>query len=177
MVGSGLKNLTNIYSSKDHEVCGNRSFNTVNESPIYVRVGGKGKTTLKLIEELGLQNELIFADSIYSKKRYILRGGVPQLIPISPLGFLNSKWTRKIIWPVLKEPFIPKTLAEDESIRSFITRRFSEYVCDTLVDPLVLGIYGGNTSNLSIKSCFPDLWKHENISGSVLKGAFNRFRT
>ena len=49
----------------------------------------------------------------------------------------------------------------DESIEDFATRRFSALIAQDLFAPLALGIFGGDIKNLSLKHCFPTLYKFE----------------
>lgn len=60
---------------------------------------------------------------------------------------------------------------EDESIDEFMTRRFSASFAANLVDPMISGIYAGDTSKLSIQSVFPMLKRLELQHGSILRGA------
>lgn len=57
---------------------------------------------------------------------------------------------------------------EDESIRSFISRRFGQDIAEALIDPIISGIYGGNISKLSARSCLEVLWNAEKDYGSVV---------
>ncbi|KAI9332669.1 hypothetical protein BDR26DRAFT_1010480 [Obelidium mucronatum] len=56
----------------------------------------------------------------------------------------------------------------DESIASFVARRFGRHVADSLVSALVHGIYAGDARVLSVRACFPFLWDAERKHGSVL---------
>jgi oxygen-dependent protoporphyrinogen oxidase len=59
---------------------------------------------------------------------------------------------------------------DDESVHSFLSRRFSPEVARTLGDALVLGIFAGRSEQLSVKSCFPKLYELEKKYGSVSIG-------
>ena len=43
-------------------------------------------------------------------------------------------------------------------------------VADYLINPMCRGIYGGSSAELSIKSCFPQLFEYEKNHGSILRG-------
>jgi hypothetical protein len=58
----------------------------------------------------------------------------------------------------------------DESVEAFFSRRFSPGVAQRLIDPLVSGIYAGDTRKLSVESTFPSLAALERQHGSVLIG-------
>jgi len=59
---------------------------------------------------------------------------------------------------------------EDESIGSFVSRRFGREAYEALMEPLVTGIYGGDGDRLSLAATFPQLRAVERASGSVLRG-------
>lgn len=48
--------------------------------------------------------------------------------------------------------------------------RPSEHVANVLLDPIATGIYAGDISKLSVRSCFKILWEAEQRHGSVVKG-------
>jgi oxygen-dependent protoporphyrinogen oxidase len=58
----------------------------------------------------------------------------------------------------------------DESIGSFIGRRFGREAVDYLAEPLLAGIHAGDVDQLSIQSLFPRLVALEQTHGSVLRG-------
>jgi oxygen-dependent protoporphyrinogen oxidase len=58
----------------------------------------------------------------------------------------------------------------DESIGSFIRRRFGREAVDYLAEPLLAGIHAGDVDQLSIQSLFPRLVALEQSHGSVLRG-------
>lgn len=119
---------------------------------------------LSLIQEVGLEKELLFSDP-NAKQRYVWTEG--------KLRSLSSFWLR-LIGPLLKEPWIPLGTQEDESIHAFASRRLNPWIADTLFDPLTLGIYAGDSKKLSIRSCFPQLYAWEKKYGSLLKGAWKQ---
>ena len=69
---------------------------------------------------------------------------------------------------VLREPTIPPGPGrEDESIASFMTRRYGEEVFRLLIEPMVSGIYAGDASELSLEATFPALRALELRQGSL----------
>ena len=58
---------------------------------------------------------------------------------------------------------------EDESVASFVTRRFGREAYERLVEPLMTGIYGGNGDLLSLRATFPQLSVLELEHGSLLR--------
>jgi oxygen-dependent protoporphyrinogen oxidase len=69
------------------------------------------------------------------------------------------------------EPDTPVTPGhEDESVASFVSRRFGREAYEALVEPLMTGIYGGDGDQLSLQSTFPQLRVVELEHGSLLRG-------
>jgi oxygen-dependent protoporphyrinogen oxidase len=58
---------------------------------------------------------------------------------------------------------------EDESVASFVTRRFGREAYVGLVEPLMTGIYGGDGELLSLRATFPQLRVLELEHGSLLR--------
>jgi protoporphyrinogen/coproporphyrinogen III oxidase len=58
---------------------------------------------------------------------------------------------------------------EDESIASFVRRRFGQEAVDYLADPLLAGIHAGDAERLSMRALFPRLLEAERQSGSVIR--------
>ena len=59
---------------------------------------------------------------------------------------------------------------DDESIGSFISRRFGSGPADNLASAIIHGIYAGDIYNLSARTILPGPWETELKSGSVLMG-------
>lgn len=118
---------------------------------------------LELVEELGLQDEVIFSDK-GARSRYIWNQG--RLVKAPSWGLL-----KQILIPLLREWSIKPHL-EDESVWDFACRRFNPRVAELLFDPLVLGIHAGDVRALSMQSCFPGMKRWEAEYGSLTKGFF-----
>jgi oxygen-dependent protoporphyrinogen oxidase len=125
---------------------------------------------LKLIDALGLKNELLHADS--RAPRYILFRG--QLVPApAPPHLLTTRLLgARTKWRIFTEMFHhtnpPST---DESIAAFVRRKFGDELLDRIVAPFVSGIYAGDPEKLSLRASFPKLHEFETKYGSVLRGA------
>ena len=69
------------------------------------------------------------------------------------------------------EPNVPPAADDaDESVGSFVSRRFGREAYEALVEPLLTGIYGGDGDLLSLQATFPQLRALELEYGSVLRG-------
>ncbi len=72
----------------------------------------------------------------------------------------------------MEEPSIPARAGPgDESIAQFMTRRFGKEAFEVLIEPLLAGIYAGDSGSLSLNATFPNLRELELRHGSVLGGS------
>jgi oxygen-dependent protoporphyrinogen oxidase len=140
------------------------------QGPRGCRTAGHGIDTLQLIEDLGLQNEVISANPS-AKKKYRWHKQSLQQLPSGLFSLLCSPFLTKFASALYHDLKAPKSDEEDETIYSFISRRCGKEIAKTLFDPLTTGIYAGDIKKLSIKSCFPKLHHWEQSYGSLLKGA------
>lgn len=67
----------------------------------------------------------------------------------------------------------PRRDGSDESIGSFMRRRFGNEAADYLAEPLLAGIHAGDVDRLSIRALFPRFLEAEQKYGSLLR-AFRR---
>ncbi|HEY3363808.1 MAG TPA: protoporphyrinogen oxidase [Symbiobacteriaceae bacterium] len=128
-----------------------------------------------LAKELGLSttgtNPAIRSTYIYHKGRMeALPVGMNIMIPTEVWPFLKTR----LLTPLGKlraglEPFMPiRKTDDDESIGSFVGRRFGREVLDHVAGPLMGGIHGGDWDGVSIKATFPTFPKMEKEHGSLL---------
>jgi oxygen-dependent protoporphyrinogen oxidase len=136
-----------------------------------------------LCEELGLGDELIVRKP-ENRRSFVRRGreliplpeGLTGMIPanlevLDASDLLSAEGKARFA----SEPDIPPAEGdEDESIASFVTRRFGREAYESLVEPLVTGIYGGDGELLSLAATFPQLRAVEHANGSVLRGLVAR---
>jgi oxygen-dependent protoporphyrinogen oxidase len=128
-------------------------------------------TLLELISSLGLDGELLHADS--KAPRYVLVGGKLQKVPLGPPDLLGtSLLSIATKLRLLSEPWRrSKPPKDDESMAAFVRRKFGEDLLENLVGPLVSGIHAGDPERLSLRSAFPAVHQWELQYGSVLRGA------
>ena len=136
---------------------------------------------VNLCRRLGIEDELIPTEDAW-RKSLVLRKGKPVEVPE---GFMLLSPAK--VWPILKSPifswsgklrmgwerFIPakKTVADDESLASFVTRRFGRELLDRLVQPLVGGIYTSDPEKLSLRATLPRFLDQEQQYGSLIKAS------
>jgi oxygen-dependent protoporphyrinogen oxidase len=128
-------------------------------------------TVAQLLRDLGLDDRRVVA-SRAARKRYVVRNGRPQALPLSPPALLTSSFfSAKAKLTLLTEPLASAAPAGDESIAAFVRRRFGHEVLDYAAAPFVSGIYAGDPEALSIRHALPRLHAMEREYGSVMKGA------
>lgn len=71
---------------------------------------------------------------------------------------------------VLSDLRAKKVHTDDESLFSFVNRRFGPDVARFAIDPLARGVFAGNARDLSVKSLAKRMHEVEQKHGSVLKG-------
>jgi oxygen-dependent protoporphyrinogen oxidase len=134
-----------------------------------------------LCRELGLGDRLV--PTRPPRLAYVQRAGRLHPLPAgSVLGiptqvgpFLRTSlfsWRGKLRMGA--EIFVPPKLDdEDESIGSFIGRRFGAEAVTYLAEPLLAGIHAGDVDRLSMRALFPRFVEDERTHGSLLR-AFRR---
>jgi len=133
-------------------------------------------------QELGLTDRMIGTNE-QQRNVYVLQDGRLQLmprgmrliIPADPDGLLESELlTEEGKRRMLAETEVPpRTEQGDESLGSFIRRRFGQEALDVFGEPLLAGIYVGNPETLSMQATFPNYLKMEEKYGSLINGFQN----
>lgn len=133
-----------------------------------------------LCEELGIADQLIERNP-HHQKTFVLRNGrlhrLPEgltgMIPTNLDALTNSTLLsdagRAAIAQEPSQPVRP-TDAGDESLASFVSRRFGQEAFENLIEPLMGGIYAGQADQLSLAATFPQLRQLELKHGSLIKG-------
>lgn len=134
---------------------------------------------LDLTAELGLTGELVPTNPD-AKTSYILHKG--KMHPM-PMGFILGIPTKLspfirtgLISPLGKlraalDLVLPKKQGDgDEALGDFIERRLGKEVLERITEPLLAGIYAGDTRSLSLKATFPQFKAMEERDGSLIKG-------
>jgi protoporphyrinogen/coproporphyrinogen III oxidase len=134
---------------------------------------------LDLCRRIGIAEELIETDARY-RRAFVVRRG--QLIPV-PEGFTLMSPAK--IWPVVTTPilsplgklriaaeiFVPSRRDQaDESLESFVARRFGREAFERLIQPLIGGIYTADPAKLSMAATLPQFVEMERKFGSLIRG-------
>jgi oxygen-dependent protoporphyrinogen oxidase len=133
-----------------------------------------------LCRELGMTDRLV--STLQPRTAYVMRDGV--LHPIVEGSFLGFpvRWSALarsslFTWGgklrMAAEAVVPRgshdAHDEDESIATFVRRRFGEEAADYLAEPLLAGIHAGDVERLSMRALFPRLIEAERQAGSVMR--------
>ena len=138
------------------------------------------------IERLGLAGDLI-GTRPESRRSFVASGG--RLLP-TPEGFyllgpsdMARFWKSPLLsWPgkarASLEMWLPRRRRppEDESLGSFVRRRFGQEMLERVAQPMVGGIYGADPEELSLASTFPRFLEMEREHGSVIRALQKRGR-
>ena len=204
IIGAGISGLTAAYRltslnnqhntnfeieifEKSGRAGGNIS--TKSEDGIIVEEGADSFITSKpwgidLCRELGIE-ELLISTNDSNRKTYIyfenrlneLPEGFFMIAPSNLEAFEKSPFfTEEGKKQVLGEREIPPgNEKEDESLESFVLRRFGRELLEKVAQPLIGGIYTGDPSRLSMKSILPEFSEMEYKHGSVIDGVIKKY--
>lgn len=182
VVGAGISGLTTAFALRkagiDARIVDGASrpgglIQSVRRDGYLVECGPQsfsGNASLTSIcRDLEILDRRILADS--KAPRFVLINGALEKVPLGP-GLLVSPLMGGGTRTALFRDVIGRSEApdSDESVASFIRRKFSPTLLDRLVGPFVSGIYAGDPEKLSLRAAFPILYEAEQTSGSVLRG-------
>lgn len=135
---------------------------------------------LQLCQRIGLAERLQATEPKYRGALVLFQGRPVQV----PEGF--QLLSPSAMWPMLLTPilspwgklrmlaeyFIPAgTNGVDETLASFVRRRFGAEALDRLVQPLVGGIYTSDPERLSLAATMPRFLEMERAHGSLIKAS------
>jgi len=133
--------------------------------------------TLDLVARLGLTDRLVKADES-AGRRFIYWGGKMRELPTKPPAFLVSDilpWPAKL--RVAGEILVPaKRNGAEETVYSFGRRRLGRGFADLLLDPMVSGIFAGDTRELSLEAVFPKMVAMEREYGGLFRALIAKSR-
>ena len=158
---------------------------TVEDDGCLIEMGPDSFTTLKpgainLCREIGLERDLISTNN-QNRRAFIARRGMLNPIPkgfvmIAPNqydAFFESNILSKTgkLRMAIEQFIAPaETLAEDESVASFVRRRFGPEAVDAIAQPMMGGIYTSDITRLSLRATMPKFLDYEQKYGSVAAG-------
>jgi oxygen-dependent protoporphyrinogen oxidase len=140
-----------------------------------------------MARELGLGDDLMGSND-HARRTYILhRGRLLQL----PDGLMFLVPTR--LWPMVTTKLLPLSAKlaaawellsappangdrDDESVACFVKRHYGEAMVENIADPLLAGVYGGDSTALSVRSVLPRFWEMERKYGSLTRATLQAMR-
>ncbi|MEX2653261.1 MAG: protoporphyrinogen oxidase [Acidimicrobiia bacterium] len=142
-------------------------------------VAAKG-AVLGLAEELGLTTRVISSRSEHrgsfvwwQGRLHPLPEGLLLMAPsrLGPLlGSSLLSWKGKL--RVLADLVLPRTRHDgDESLESFVVRRFGREVLDRIAEPLIAGIHAAEPATMSLRASFPRFMDMERRHRSLILAA------
>jgi oxygen-dependent protoporphyrinogen oxidase len=134
---------------------------------------------IELSKDLGLEDELVGTNP-NAKKTYILHKGrlhrmppglilgIPtQMTPFLSTGLISIAGKARAALDLV----LPRrTDQSDESLGDFLERRLGQEVLDHIAEPLLAGIYAGDTHSLSLQATFPQFRAVEQKNRSLILG-------
>jgi protoporphyrinogen/coproporphyrinogen III oxidase len=140
---------------------------------------------IALCEELGIAGRLV--PTMPPRLAYIQRGGRLHALPANSVLGIPTRFgpfirTGLFTWAgkmrMAAEMFVPPRRDRgDESIGSFMRRRFGDEAVTYLAEPLLAGIHAGDVERLSIGALFPRFVDTERAHGSLLRAFRGQRRT
>ncbi|MGD0294099.1 MAG: protoporphyrinogen oxidase [Terracidiphilus sp.] len=133
----------------------------------------------ELCRELGLGAELTPSNDADRKTYIVVRN---RLVPLPdglmfliPTKLIPTALTRLFSLPTkirmgLELLYPPQPSDQDESVAALVERHFGREAVDRLADPLLSGIFGGDSAQLSARTVLPRLVEMENEYGSLTLG-------
>lgn len=135
------------------------------------------KSGLKLIEEVGLKDQVIWN---FAGKSFIYARGKLHSMPEGSYMGIPTKVTpfavSSLFSPLGKiraagDFILPKGKPQsDQSLGLFFRRRLGDEVVENLIEPLLSGIYSGNIDDLSLMALFPNFYEMEQKHRSLVFG-------
>lgn len=137
---------------------------------------------IALCRELGLGDRLV--STLPPRTAYIARGGRLHPLPEASVLGIPTRIAPLVTTRLFSirgkarmaaELLVPRRPASvgDESVASFMRRRFGDEAVTYLAEPLLAGIHAGRVERLSMAALFPRLWEAEATYGSLIR-AFRR---
>ncbi|MES2769148.1 MAG: protoporphyrinogen oxidase [Bdellovibrionota bacterium] len=187
ILGAGISGLTTAFLlkkkgykvsifEKSHRAGG--YIGTQYKDKYVVEIGANGflnnePTTLDLVNQLGLHNDLIPSRED-SKIRYLMFNGVLKEVPTRPQDIIKSNLlsfgARMKIFKEMSFPPKPFDDVSKKSVYEFIQNHFGDEVAENIVRSGLIGIYAGDAKLLSVEKTLNKLVLLEKEHKSLIKG-------
>ena len=138
----------------------------------------------RIARELGFEDAILPSDD-RRKGTWIVRDGRPLPLPQGFRLFIPTELgpllqtellSREGKQRMLEELWVPKRELKpgqpnEESLESFIVRRFGREALDYFAEPFIGGVHAGDPKNMSLAASFPSYLQMEQDYGSLIRGA------
>lgn len=140
---------------------------------------GRKMPIIHLTRELGLEEELTGTNPAARKTYILYRGKLHRMPPGLMLGIpteISPFLSTKLLSPLGKaraalDLVLPRRKETgDEALGGFLKRRLGPEIHDRIAEPLLAGIYAGDTSQLSLQATFPQFLEAEQKERSLILG-------
>lgn len=131
----------------------------------------------ELCAQIGITDKLLPSNDA-STGTFVLSGGKLHQLPDGLMILVPTKIMPFALSPLISWPgklrmgmdlLLPKKPSdEDESLANFVTRRLGKEALDKIGEPLIGGIHGGNSHNMSLKASFPRFIEMEQEHRSLI---------
>jgi len=131
----------------------------------------------KLAEELGMTDQLVRNGTgqayilVHNKLYKMPKGsymGIPtQLRPFLFSDIYSAKGKLRAGMDLIRSR--SKT-QKDQSLGTFLRGRFGNELVDSLLEPLIAGVYSSDIDQMSLQATFPNFYELEQKHGSLIKG-------
>ena len=190
IIGAGIAGLTTAFYLKNvgyrvaviersHRAGGR--IETIQKDDFLLELGphtiyGK-EEVVSLATDLGIDTQIERAYNGHDARRHIaISRGRNNNQVLHPLPTsLAEVYKSKLLSPWAKcrialEPLTSHRTQSDESVRTFMTRRFGSEITDNIIATLLTGIWAGDISQLSCRHTLPRVWSYAQRFGSVTRG-------
>ena len=134
----------------------------------------------QLAGELGDLADQMIGSNDAQRRIYVVRDGRLVPMPCGMVMMAPAEWgpvLRSELFSVktklrfLLEPFTsPRHRSDDVSVGQLVLEHFGKEVLEYLAEPLLAGVYGGDSAALSAESVLPRFVGYERDYGSLIKG-------
>jgi protoporphyrinogen/coproporphyrinogen III oxidase len=131
----------------------------------------KEQSVRDLITELDLDKQVQPSEEL-AQRRFIYRAGALRELHMHPLKFMvSSALPVGARMRLAIEPFVRKGVElGDETLADFAARRLGKGARDFMIGPMASGVFAGDPSQMSLKSCFGKVHALETNHGSLITG-------
>jgi len=140
---------------------------------------------VQLCRRLGLEDRIIETEAAHRRAFVVRRGRllpIPDGLMIMAPSRIGPLFTTPILSPwgklrMVAEALVPRGSGQDESLASFVRRRFGREAFDRLIQPLVGGMYTGDPERLSVQATMPRFLDMEQQHGSLIRAMWRKMTT